>query len=63
MQWTECSDELPDSERTVITYAPDSNEPVWPGYHDGEQWVDINGQTIDDATVTHWMDLPEPPEV
>jgi hypothetical protein len=61
-KWTKCSDQLPDSETTVMTYAPESNEPIWPAYHDGEQWVDMNGLPLDDATITHWMEFPDPPE-
>jgi len=56
------ADILPDSETTVMTYSPDSNEPIWPAYHDGEQWVDLMGAPIDDANITHWMNFPEPPE-
>jgi hypothetical protein len=63
LTWVECTDHLPDSETTVMTYAPDSNEPIWPAYHDGERWMDMNGHAVDDATVTHWMEFPEPPTV
>ena len=58
MTWTEVTDSLPDSDMTVMTYEPDSCEPIWPGWHDGEQWHDINGGQI---KPTHWMAFPEPP--
>jgi hypothetical protein len=65
-KWIKCSDELPDSEITVMTFSPDSNEPIWPAYlgGDGEHdvWMDLMGQPVDDAAITHWMHFPEPPE-
>jgi hypothetical protein len=60
--WQSVSDGLPDTDTTVMTFSPESNEPIWPAYHDGEQWVDLMGAPIDDAQITHWMDFPEPPE-
>ena len=60
--WNACSDGLPDSDMTVMTYSPDSDEPIWPAYHDGERWFDPTGNEIDDALITHWMMFPEPPE-
>jgi len=59
--WIPCTDQLPDSDQTVITFDPNSNEPVWPGYHDGEQWWCITGLALPALRVTHWMPLPEPP--
>lgn len=61
MDWVPCYETLPDTDATVMTYSPDSNEPVWPAYHDGEQWMDLMGAPIDDAQITHWMMFPEPP--
>ena len=61
-RWIPCAEQLPDSDTTVMTFAPDSNEPVWPAYHDGDQWVDMMGGPITDAAITHWMEFPEPPD-
>lgn len=61
--WIPCSRQMPDSDETVMTYAPDSNEPIWPAYHNGDQWMDLMNTPIDDATITHWMSFPKPPEV
>jgi Protein of unknown function (DUF551). len=61
--WIACDEALPDFDTTVMTFAPGSSEPIWPAYHDGEQWMDLNGAPINDAVITHWMDFPEPPEV
>jgi hypothetical protein len=60
-EWTNCSDQLPDTDTTVMTFEPDSVEPIWPGYWDGEEWMDIITNTP--IHPTHWMDFPEPPEV
>ena len=58
--WQPCVDGLPDSDSTVMIYTPDSNEPIWLGYHDGEQWWTIEQFPV--TGVTHWMDMPEPPQ-
>ena len=63
MEWIPVATSLPDDDTTVMTYAPNSNEPVWPAYHDGEQWMYLMGAPITDAEITHWMEFPEPPEV
>lgn len=62
MTWIPCSEALPDSDMTVMAFSPDSQEPIWPAYHDGDEWVDIMGAPITDAPITHWMNFPEPPE-
>lgn len=58
--WHPVSAGLPDSDTTVIIYAPEADEPIWLGYHDGEAWMDISGLTLE-WPVIHWMQLPEPP--
>jgi hypothetical protein len=61
--WIACTDRLPDEELTVLVYAPAQSEPVWLGYLDDGMWRSVDprgGSSILD--VTHWMDLPEPPE-
>lgn len=60
--WTPCADALPDSDLTVIVHSPESDEPIWLGYHDGHEWIDVSGAPYKEA-VTHWMNFPEPPEV
>lgn len=60
--WEKCDESLPDSHRLVMIYCPDApDEPVWIGYHNGEQWLSIADLPLV-HTVTHWTDLPEPPE-
>lgn len=58
MYWIAVADEIPDSDITVLVYAPAQTDPVWLGYHDGDVWLSVDGTPID---VTHWADLPEPP--
>ena len=60
--WKSVADEMPDSEQTVLYYAPEADEPVWLGFHDGECWRQVSAEQVE-AEVTHWMQLPEPPSV
>lgn len=59
-KWIAVTDFLPDTDTTVMTYEEESIEPIWPGYFDGEQWMDIAGGKL--MAVTHWMAFPDPPE-
>ena len=44
IEWVSVKDALPDSDTTVLVYAPAAlDEPVWLGYHDGETWVSVTG--------------------
>lgn len=46
--WTLVADGVPDADLTVnITLAEGSDEPVWLGYFDGEQWRDVEGMPVD----------------
>ena len=59
--WIAESVEKPDANLTVLIHCPEGSEPVWPGYWDGEHWREITwGEIIKDA-VTHWCNMPEPP--
>ena len=59
--WISVNDYLPDEDITVMTYLPDSNEPVWPGYIECGVWLDIDGIWTQNK-VTHWQPFPDPPE-
>jgi len=60
--WFSVEISMPDADRTVMVYSPRANEPVWLGYWDGECWREVSADAYD-TEVTHWMDLPNPPEV
>jgi hypothetical protein len=76
MKWTKIdggdgSLNLPDDERLVLVYMPESNEPVWIGYYveadDNEddpveegEWRGPSGEPL--PGVTHWAYLPEGPK-
>ena len=62
MKWIPVTESLPDSDTTVMTFVAESNEPIWPGYHDGYFWYGLNGEIVNDETITHWMAFPEPPD-
>lgn len=55
--WIDVSEKLPDSDVTVVVNTPNSSEPVWLGFHDGECWRNVEGFPI---TVTAWAEMPEP---
>ena len=57
-EWTNINDEMPDADMMVLVACPECDEPVWLGYFDGDEWRTADGGVV---TVTHWMDLPEPP--
>jgi len=59
LEWLSVDAEMPEFDLTVMVHHPDSDEPVWLGYHDGEDWRDVNGDIIQ---VSHWADMPEPPD-
>lgn len=59
-QWIADSDRLPDDEQTVLVAMVGESEPVWLGYHEGDQWWSVDHVCIN---VTHWMPLPPAPEV
>lgn len=52
--------DLPDSDTTVLCGNAEWEDPVWPGYHDGEDWVWADGK-ICTPPPTWWMDFPEVP--
>ncbi len=54
--WTAASRSLPDSDTTVLLDMPDADEPVWPGYHDGQRWLLADGMHA--PRVRAWADLP-----
>jgi hypothetical protein len=59
--WIRVADELPDADETVLVYCPQSIEPVWLGFLDGEDWRDVSGTSLAEELPTHWMRMPVPP--
>lgn len=49
---------LPDSETTVLMHLDDPEQPVWPGWHDGEQWRDNSAAPVT-CKVLGWIHLDE----
>lgn len=59
--WRKESDEIPDDDRAVIVLC-EHYVGLWTvtvGYCKDEKWHTLDGRII---RVTHWMDLPDPPE-
>lgn len=66
--WKLCSEELPDSDLTVLGYNAGWSDVVWPCYLDGATWRAVDGLALldqegDGSAPTHWIDFPEPPEL
>lgn len=60
-QWFRAAAKVPKDRRIVLVHIPSADgDRAWPGRHDGERWVWLDGSTIIHP-VTHWADLPEPP--
>lgn len=61
-QWNQVQHRMPLDGDNVIIYCPDLVDPVCPAYHSRFGWmfaqdVDVLGP------VTHWMAMPEAPQV
>jgi hypothetical protein len=59
--WIPVSERVPDQHKEVIGWWGDTPQP-----HAGFAWIDDNGVWNSDSDYpdpTHWMPLPEPPEV
>ena len=62
VRWIRVSQEMPDSELTVLIHCPISDDPVWIGYHDGTAWRAVDGMDLGEDFVDHWAALPDPPK-
>lgn len=56
MNWIEAAQQLPDSDTTVLVHAPQADEPIWMGFHDGEMWRYVDATPA--VGVIEWADLP-----
>ena len=62
-EWFSVNEALPKPYQTVAAIARDGWK--WSyciGWLNGDEWA-ITEEALKDWTVTHWMELPEPPEV
>ena len=60
MKWMSVHDGLPANSRAVDCFVDGER---WPNcYHEHENWYDFDVHIKIDG-VTHWMEIPEPPEV
>jgi len=62
-EWIKCSERMPDDFEDVLVSDGGNVEVMWrdcDGFWDC--WAPRNSN-ISEANVTHWMPLPEPPEV
>jgi hypothetical protein len=58
IEWIDVKERLPELDTTVLVFVPTSeSEPVWPGSHDGGEWLYADGSSVD-GPVTHWAEMP-----
>jgi hypothetical protein len=60
--WIAVSERLPEKDGSVLV-AWDTREPVGIGHFSDGEWVDPHFAISEYGRPTHWMPLPEPPEV
>lgn len=59
--WHAVADCLPDSDMTVMVYSELWDDPIFMGWHDGDDgWRNIHAENIQP---THWADLPQGPKI
>jgi hypothetical protein len=58
--WFSVAARMPDGDTTVQLFDRNADEPVWPGYFDGEEWIYVDGNR---ATPSHWGRMPAGPGV
>lgn len=56
IEWIEVSERLPNDDETVLIKMPESDEPVWLGWHDDQQWYSVDGAEMEG--VTAWAAMP-----
>ncbi len=60
LRWVDITPEtMPDADELVLIEREDDgvNEPTWPGYWDGEQWMDVDGELFPGKPVA-WCTWP-----
>lgn len=59
MAWIPVADGFPDDELLVLIAVSDDD--VWAGYRLANTWRYVDGFSIENERVTHWMRMPAPP--
>lgn len=65
-RWISVEERLPEEDRLVLWHRPDERWPVTSGRFERPHYVNYGGALcvpFSEGRYTHWMPLPEPPEV
>ena len=67
-RWTPVAEALPESNERVLIFCPllEPHEVIGATSYPGSTWgvwITDDGQELGETEPTHWMKLPEPPEV
>ena len=60
--WANAHETLPDDNTTILLFAPESNEPIWIGYHEDDSFYVDDGTAVPPGSVTYWANLPYGPD-
>ena len=60
-RWISVKERLPEADGTYVVYMPPPSEPIITAEYSDSRWDDWEVDIT--KYVTHWMPLPEPPEV
>lgn len=60
IQWIDTLEEMPDDDLTVLIWSESSDQGVWIGYRDADDWRFADGAKCLEL-VTHWAALPDGP--
>jgi hypothetical protein len=61
-RWIPVSERLPEDKNSWLIFFEKENG-AYPGSYFNGDWYGSDGEIIPSSNVTHWMPLPEPPEV
>jgi hypothetical protein len=62
IKWRDARKVKPDDDETVVIRVENGDEPVWLGYHSGDEgWFYVEGSMPEAGSVTHWAPMPKGP--